>query len=209
MASLARRVEHFAEARGRTLLGITGPPGVGKSALAAALGAHLGERAALVAMDGFHLAQRELERLGRADQKGAPDTFDSYGFAALLHRLRTNAEPVIYAPAFDRRLEDAVAGSVAVDPRVPIVITEGNYLLLRRDGWSAAAAELDAVWYLDLPDGVRRERLLRRHQDHGRSPESARTWALVRDEGNARLIRSTMHLADLVVRVRDEPGDAG
>ncbi len=209
MACLTRRVERLADSGRRTLLGITGPPGVGKSALATALVAHLGSMAALVGMDGFHLAQRELERLGRADRKGAPDTFDSYGYAAILRRLRANAEPVIYAAAFDRRLEDAVAGSVAVDQRVPIVITEGNYLLLRREGWTAAAAELDAIWYLEVPEDVRRERLLRRHQDHGRSPESARTWALVRDERNARLIRSRMHLADLVVRVRDERDDAG
>jgi pantothenate kinase len=163
---------------------------------------------ALIGMDGFHLAQRELERLGRADRKGAPDTFDSYGYADLLRRLRANVDPVIYAPAFDRRLEDAVAGSVAVDRRVPIVITEGNYLLLRRDGWTRAATQLDAIWYLDLPDAERRERLLQRHQRYGRSPESARTWALVRDERNAQLIRSGMQLADLVVRVMEEPGDA-
>jgi pantothenate kinase len=209
VADLACRVERLAEAKDRTLLGITGPPGAGKSALAAQLGECLGDRAALVGMDGFHLAQRELERLGRAGRKGAPDTFDSYGYAALLRRLRANAEEIVYAPAFDRRLEEAVAGSVAVEQRVSIIITEGNYLLLRGDGWAAAASDLDAIWYLDLPDGVRRQRLLRRHQDHGRSLECARTWALVRDERNARLIRSAMHLADLVVRVRDEPGDAG
>jgi pantothenate kinase len=209
VADLARRVERLAEAKDRTLLGITGPPGAGKSALAAQLGRLLGGRAALVGMDGFHLAQSELERLGRADRKGAPDTFDSYGYAALLHRLRARTEEVVYAPAFDRGLEEAVAGSVAVDQRVSIIITEGNYLLLRGDGWAAAAAELDATWYLDLPEGARRERLLRRHQDHGRSLDCARTWALVRDERNARLVRSGRHLADLVVRVRDEPRDAG
>lgn len=205
VVSLARRVERLAEAGRRTLLGIAGPPGAGKSALAAALTSRLGAGAALVGMDGFHLAQHELERLGLADRKGAPDTFDSYGYAALLRRLRANAEPVVYAPAFDRRLEDSVAGSVGVDQRVPIVITEGNYLLLRRDGWTAAAAELDAIWYLDLPDDVRRERLLRRHQSHGRDLETARTWALIRDERNARLIRPGIHLADLVVRVTDDP----
>lgn len=202
-------MERLARPGRRTLVGITGPPGAGKSTVARALRARLAAGAALVGMDGFHLAQTELERLGRADRKGAPDTFDSYGYAALLSRLRANADPVVYAPLFDRGLEDAIAGSVAIEQSVPVVVTEGNYLLLRQDGWTAAAAQLDVVWYLDVPDDVRRERLLRRHRRYGRSPESARSWALVRDERNAELIRSRMNLADLVVRVTDAMDDDG
>ena len=209
VAALAHRVEHLAGPGRRTLVGITGPPGAGKSTVAGRLKARLGPGAALVGMDGFHLAQRELESLGRADRKGAPDTFDSYGYAALLTRLRQNTEPVVYAPLFDRGLEEAIAGAVAIEQGVGVVITEGNYLLLRQDGWSAAAAQLDAVWYLELPDDLRRERLVRRHRSYGRSPESARTWALVRDERNAELIHSHRRLADLVVRVTDAMGDDG
>lgn len=209
VAALARRVERLTRPGRRTLLGITGPPGAGKSTVARALRKQLGPDAALAGMDGFHLAQGELERLGRADRKGAPDTFDSFGYAALLQRLRANSEPVVYAPRFDRGLEDAIAGSIAIDQAVRVVITEGNYLLLRRDGWTGAAGQLDAIWYLDVPDEVRRERLLRRHRRYGRSLESARTWALVRDERNAELVRSRKQLADLVVRVTDAMDDAG
>jgi len=209
VAALASRVQRLSRPGRRTLLGITGPPGSGKSTVAHALAEHLGPGAALVGMDGFHLAQRQLERLGRAERKGAPDTFDSHGYAALLRRLRENTETVVYAPLFDRGLEDAIAGSVAIEQGVAIVVTEGNYLLLPDGAWPAAAAQMDAIWYLDVPDEVRRERLLRRHQRYGRSPESARAWALVRDERNAELIRSRMHLADLVVRVTGAMDDAG
>lgn len=209
VAALASRVERLAPPGSRTLLGITGPPGVGKSTLASALRARLGSRSALVGMDGFHLAQRELERAGRAGRKGAPDTFDSYGYAALLRRLRANDEPVVYAPLFDRALEDAIAASVPVEQGIQIVITEGNYLLLRRDGWVDVATQLDAIWYLEAPDDVRRDRLIGRHRRYGRSPESARAWALVRDQRNAELIRSHLHLADLVVRVTDAEGGEG
>ena len=91
--------------------------------------AELGEQARLVPMDGFHLAQAELVRLGRRDRMGAPDTFDAAGYAALLTRLRGD-EPVVYAPEFRREIEEPIAGAIAVPEPRPLVVTEGNYLLL-------------------------------------------------------------------------------
>jgi pantothenate kinase len=90
-------------------------------------------------MDGFHLAQVELERLGRAQRKGAPDTFDAAGYAALLRRLRTQTgDEVVYAPDFRREMEEPVAGALPVFAHTPLVITEGNYLLLQDAGWAPA-----------------------------------------------------------------------
>ena len=73
-------------AGGRLLLGITGSPGAGKSTLAAFLAETCG--AVVVPMDGFHLADVELARRGLLDRKGAPETFDGWGYAALLARVR-------------------------------------------------------------------------------------------------------------------------
>src|SRR5579884_2593077 len=70
------RARRLAAGPGRVLLGITGPPGAGKSTLADAVVAAVGDAAALVPLDGFHLPQAELVRLGRRDRMGAPDTFD-------------------------------------------------------------------------------------------------------------------------------------
>jgi pantothenate kinase len=70
----------------RLLLGITGSPGAGKSTLAAFLAETCG--AVVVPMDGFHLADVELARRGLLDRKGAPETFDGWGYAALLARVR-------------------------------------------------------------------------------------------------------------------------
>lgn len=199
VALLAQRARALATGRGRVVLGISGPPGAGKSTLAAALAAALGPLAVLVPMDGFHLSQRELERLGRAARKGAPDTFDAAGYVALLERVRAGGGDAVYAPEFRRDLEEPVAGAICVDGATEIVITEGNYLLLDDGAFGRVRALLDEAWYLQLADELRRERLLARHRAYGRSPEVAKRFALGSDEDNARLIARTRERADLVI----------
>lgn len=182
-------------ARGRRLLGICGAPGAGKSTLAARLVDALDGRAALVGMDGFHLAQAVLDRHGTAERKGAPHTFDADGYADLLARLKARTDKIVYAPLFDRALEEPIACAVPVPDDVPLVVTEGNYLLL----WPRVRALLDEVWYVDPGDAVRRERLAARHVAFGRTPEQARERAAGSDERNAELVAATAHLADLRV----------
>jgi pantothenate kinase len=191
--SLARLRALMAGGR-RKLLGLVGAPGAGKSTLAAALLQAVGaERAQVVPMDGFHLANVELQRLGRTARKGAPDTFDSAGYVALLQRLREQRPDgdIVYAPEFRREIEEPVAGAIAVLPTTQLVITEGNYLLHDAGPWAGAAALLDETWYVDIDDAVREARLVRRHQQFGRSAEQARAWVDSTDAPNARLIAAT------------------
>ena len=185
--------------RSRRVLGITGPPGAGKSLLAARLVEALRPDAALVAMDGFHLDDAVLHALGRRDRKGAPDTFDVGGYVSLLRRLRSADEEVVYAPEFDRSIEASRTAAVHVLREVPLVVTEGNYLLLDQPGWRDVRPLLDTVWYLDVDHGVRLQRLVDRHVAHGRSHAEAVAWAHGTDQRNAELIARTRCLADLQV----------
>lgn len=178
----------------RRMLGITGAPGAGKSLFAAASVRELGA-AALVPMDGFHLADAVLGRLGLLDRKGAPETFDAWGYAALLARLRERPADTVYAPGFERDLEQPLAGAIAVPAEVDVVVTEGNYLLLDRPEWRAVRAALDEVWFVFTDDEVRRERLVRRHVEFGKTPAEARAWVQRVDEPNARLVQASRHRA--------------
>ena len=197
LVELARRL---AAPGRRRILGIAGAPGAGKSTLAAQLVDALGGLAVLVPMDGFHLAQRELERLGRADRKGAPDTFDAAGYVALLRRVRTGDERV-YAPTFVRDIEEPIANALPIDPSVPLVITEGNYLLLDDGPWSAVRALLDEAWFITVDDATRQKWLIARHVSYGRSVADATEWVMRSDEANAALVTATHVRADRIVRL--------
>jgi pantothenate kinase len=183
----------------RRILGVAGAPGAGKSTIAAAVVRALGSAAALLPMDGFHLAGAELVRLGRRDRMGAPDTFDTAGYLALLRRLREAGPEPVYAPTFDRQIEEPVAGAILVEPTVPLVVTEGNYLLLDRGGWQQVRPLLDEAWFVAVNDDVRVDRLIQRHIRHGKTFAEARDWVLRSDEANARLIAATRERADLVI----------
>lgn len=106
----------------RVLLGLAGAPAAGKSTLARAMvegvDARLGAgTAAYVPMDGFHLSNAQLDRLGLRGRKGAPETFDVDGYVHLLRRLRSRQAGTVYAPDFDRDLDEPVAAGIAVPPQ--------------------------------------------------------------------------------------------
>ena len=186
---------------GRALLGVCGAPGAGKSTLAVRLAQGLGDAAVVVPMDGFHLHDDQLRRLGLADRKGAPETFDVAGYTALLRRLRDEADQTVYAPAFDRTRELALAAAIDVRPEHRVVITEGNYLLYDAPGWSDVLPLLDEVWYVEGDERTRLDRLVERHVAHGKEPDAAKRWATVSDQANADLVRRTRAAADVLVQI--------
>jgi pantothenate kinase len=186
----------------RPVLGITGAPGAGKSTLAETLLDGLrarGIQAAHLPMDGFHLADVELDRLGRRDRKGAIDTFDGWGYLSAIERAAAGGDHIVYVPGFERDLEQPIAGALPIEPGAELVITEGNYLLADVAPWSSLPGVLAETWFVDLPDDVRRERLVARHVQFGKSPDDAVAWVRDVDEPNARAIIARKASADWVV----------
>jgi len=187
------RLQKLLASKARTIVGIIGPPGSGKSTLSLRLQALHPDRSQIVPMDGFHLANVELARLGRSARKGAPDTFDSYGYVSLLRRLRQQTpEETVYVPEFRREIEEPIAGAIPIFPEAQLLIAEGNYLALDQGGWSHVAGLLDEIWYVEVDHALRLEHLLARHMQFGRSRQAAEDWVQSTDEPNARLIESTM-----------------
>ena len=184
----------------RLLLGVTGAPGAGKSTFSASLADFFGPGAALVVpMDGFHLGNAVIDGTPLRRRKGAPDTFDVGGYFSLLQRLARRDEDVVYAPDFRRSIDEPVAASIAVPASVPLIITEGNYLLAENPAWQRVRSQLDAVWFIDTPPALRLSRLVERHMVFGMDRPAAEAWANGSDEANARLIEATRDRADRVI----------
>lgn len=193
-AELVAQIEADARGRSRYLFGLAGPPGSGKSTVAARLVEALD--AIVVPMDGFHLDNVELERLGLSGVKGAPDTFDAAGFVRLVERL-TQATDVVSAPSFDRVADRTIDAAVTVAPDDRIVIVEGNYLLLDRSPWASLRELFHRTGYLDVDDATRVERLVARHVRHGRTLDEAREFVHSSDEVNAAIITASRSRADV------------
>ena len=185
----------------RFILGIAGPPAAGKSTLAEALREALnggvGEVATIAALDGFHYDDVVLNARGHRPRKGAPFTFDTAGFAAMLGRLAAPSPEAVAVPVFDRDLELSRAAAAIVEPHHRILITEGNYLLLDDDRWRPIRDRLDFSVFLDVPFEELRRRLMARWLGHGYGPEEAKEKTEANDLVNARLVLETSVEPDL------------
>jgi pantothenate kinase len=199
LAALADEIGAAAGPR-RRLCAIAGAPGSGKSTLAEALAAELNRRnpglASVMPMDGFHYDNAVLDALGLRSRKGAPETFDVDGFAHALARIKTADRPVA-VPVFDRGLDLARAGGRIIGPEVPVILVEGNYLLLDAPDWIDLAPLFDRTLFVEAPEPELERRLVQRWLDHGHNPETARARALGNDIPNARLVVTRSRPADI------------
>jgi fructokinase len=204
LTELLERARALAVPGQRHLLGITGAPGAGKSKVAQDLIDKLGsDLAAFVPMDGFHLSNHTLITWRRRGRKGAWDTFDADGYVHLLRRLRDQEEEIVHAPDFNRDVDESIGSALPIRRDVPLIVTEGNYLLTDLGGWAGVAPLLDESWYLQIDEATRLQRLTYRHQRHGMNHEQADAWARTTDQANAVLIAQCMPRADLVITLAE------
>ena len=197
-AELAEIIRGRAQGQGRFLTALAGPPGAGKSTLAAELVSTLGQGAKAVPMDGFHYDDAVLIARGARDRKGAPDTFDAQGFFHLLRRLRVEDEIAI--PLFDRDLEISRAGADIVTAADRLLVVEGNYLLLNEAPWPQAAPLFDLTVWIDVSEAELDRRLQARWAHYGKTPAEARAWIDNNDLPNIRRVTQNSRSADVVIR---------
>lgn len=194
-------VAELASGTARTIIGIVGKPGGGKSTLSKYLLKGMDPSlVSVVPMDGFHLSNKVLKELGKSDRKGAQDTFDVKGFTTLIARIKSDTTDPIYYPVFDRSIEESIAAQGVVYPSTRVVIVEGNYLMHDKDGWEEVAPLLDQSWYAYLDEDIRISRLISRHIAFGKDPESAKAWAKGSDQVNAELIETGVARCDFLIR---------
>jgi len=194
-ALLAERAVH-----GRLILAMAGAPGSGKSTTAEKLAARLNQAqagtAAVLPMDGYHYDDLYLGPAGLQPRKGAPQTFDVGGLFHTLRRLRARDEPAVAVPVFDRKIEIARAGARLIPPEVPVIIVEGNYLLLQQAPWPRLAPLFDITVMIDVPEAVLRSRLALRWEKYGLTPAAITAKLEENDLPNGRLVRSASAPAD-------------
>ena len=198
IATIAAAIFKRAARSGRFVVAIAGPPGSGKSTLAERLHEVLPDSSAIVPMDGFHFDDIILNRRGLRARKGAPETFDYAGFAALLKRIRAG-EPDIAIPVFDRSMELSRAGAAIVGTGVKFIIVEGNYLLLDEEPWSALGGLFDFSIFVDVPRSELERRLMERWRGHGKSDDDAHDWIASNDLPNIERVLARRRKADLIV----------
>lgn len=204
IASIAAAIFKRAARAQRFIVAIAGPPGSGKSTLAERLHEVLPEgSSAIIPMDGFHFDDIVLNGRGLRSRKGAPDTFDYAGFAALLKRIRT-VEPDIAIPVFDRSMELSRAAAAIVGSGVKFILVEGNYLLLDEEPWSGLAGLFDFSIFVDVPRAELERRLMERWRGHGKSDEDARAWITSNDLPNIERVLARRRKADFVVSVSEQ-----
>ena len=201
LAHLRREADSLLARPGRTVLGVAGGPGVGKSTLVQQLVAELGDVAAYVPMDGFHMKHSKLEALGTVADKGAPHTFEGAAFAEFLAALKSASGPMS-GPGYSRKIEDVVDDAFTVPASARLLVTEGNYLLLMTAPWWQVRPLLDRAVFIDVPREVVRERLLKRHGEEGLFTEERNRAHVERvDLANYDLVQRSKPRADVIIEL--------
>ncbi|KAH8805089.1 P-loop containing nucleoside triphosphate hydrolase protein [Xylogone sp. PMI_703] len=203
----------------RIVVILAGPPGSGKSTIAAQVVARLNAVsgktfAAVLPMDGFHLPRAILDRMPNRTEayarRGAPWTFHTAGVLNLVDELSKSRFETscraIRAPSFDHATKDPVEGGILLDSDIKFVLLEGNYLLLDKDPWNRIKELVDEAWFVDVDPTVAKVRIAERHIKSG--IEANWEDAIRRVEANdlldGELVRAKLVQPDIIVQSVNE-----
>ena len=208
---LLRRLTELQRRSGqRCIAFLAAPPATGKTTLAQFLERLSRTEAGLTSvqalgMDGFHYSNRYLaahtilrdgEKIPLTSIKGAPETFDVPALAAKLGAAR---ESSVTFPVYDRRIHDVVPNAVTAD--VPILLVEGNWLLLDEEPWSGLRLLADYAVRIDAPAAFLRDRLIARKVQGGLSEAEATAFCEVSDARNVERFAAHAGAADEIWRM--------
>ncbi len=168
----------------------------------------------VIPLDGYHLTRKQLSEMPNAEEaifrRGAAFTFDAQSYVKLVERLRDPIEATtstVYAPSFDHAVKDPVENDIGIPPTARIIIFEGLYVAMDRDGWRDAAEKMDELWAIETSMAVAEARVAKRNFGAGLSPslEEALSRTKASDMRNAReVIAERLPVQEKIQSVEDD-----
>lgn len=185
---------------------LVAPPGTGKSTLSAfwqKLSCEMPELVPLqtLPMDGFHHRNGWLDAHGLRQRKGTPETFD---LAKLRDALLVLREPGSRWPEYSRTLHEPVEEAISVT--APVLIVEGNWLLLNEPGWASLSALCDVSIFIEADPDILHRRLVERKIRGGLSPQQAEDFYGMTDGPNVMRVLEHSQLADIRLKMATDNG---